>query len=250
IKEIKAELLTDGLDVEDKLHIPKVEADEVEQRLFVNVPETFRIIKVSLNGEEVEYNSDGIDVSGYEDNTKITVKIALRKNAQESFDLFAPVEWDWKITQTGTSEEDDSDDKPSPPEPPEEEDTNDNEDEEESNQNEEKSEEEKNNTESPDESEIDEANTEVEVSTDENAEDSTEQDTQEDANEEEVEDVPEADDEEEETDDPPESEDPETITITKTELNNYIYKEVQTPVKPAITKTMMDATAATVDDYY
>lgn len=249
IKDIKTDLSTNGLTVKDKLHIPTVEADEVEQRLFINVPETFRNIKVSLNGKEVEYNSNGIDVSRYEDNTEIAIDMNLRKKAQDSFDLFAPVEWDWKITQTGTSEEDDSDDKPSPPEPPEEEDTNDNEDEEESNQDEEKSEEEKNNTELPDESEIDEANTEIEVSTDENAEDSAEQDTQEDANEEEVEDVPEADDEEE-TEDPPESNDPETITITKTELNNYIYKEVQTPVKPAITKTMMDATAATVDNYY
>jgi len=252
IKDIKADLSTNGLTVKDKLHIPTVEADEVEQRLFVNVPETFRDIKISLNGEKVEYNSDGIDLSGYEDNTEIAIDMTLRKNAQDSFDLFAPVEWDWKITQAGTSEEDDTDDdeQPSPPEPPEEEDTNENENEnedenkEESNQDDENSEEEENNTASPDESEIDEENTE------ENAEETTEQDTQEDADEEEVEDVPEVGDGEEETEDPPESEDKEPITITKTELNNYIYKEVQTPVKPTITKTMMDATAATVDDYY
>src|SRR5690625_1412207 len=237
IKDIKTDLSTKGLKVEDKLHIPTLEADEVEQRLFVNVPEAFRDVKISLNGEKVAYNSDGIDLSGYEDNTEIAVNMKLRKNAQKSFDLFVPVEWDWKITQEGTSEEDDSDEEPPPSEPPEEEDNN--EDEDESNQDEDTSEEEENNTESPDESEID----------DDNAEADTDEKLEEDANDEEVEDESEADDEEEEVPtEPEENQDP--ITITKTEHHNVIYKEVQTPVRPTITKTMMNATAATVDDYY
>src|SRR5690625_949418 len=237
IKDIKTDLSTKGLKVEDKLHIPKLEADEVEQRLFVNVPEAFRDMKIYLNGEEVEYNSDGIDLSGYEDNTEIAVNMKLRKNAQKSFDLFVPVEWDWKITQEGTSEEDDSDEEPPPSEPPEEEDNN--EDEDETNQDEETSEEEENNTESSVESEVD----------DDNAEADTNENIEEDANDEEVEDESEADDEEEEVPTEPE-EDQEPITITKTEHHNVIYKEVQTPVRPTITKTMMNATAATVDDYY
>lgn len=242
IQAVKQELLTEGLSVEENLKIPTLDADESEQLLFIHAPKEFKVTEVSLNKGKVQYNANGIDMSGYEDGTKLDVQMKLRSDVQRDFDIFAPVEWEWEISQEGTTEATESNEENggnSRDEITEEKDS--------SSTAEEDSKKEAASREAvskeKDETELDEAKSKEVGNTEGDEKDNEDVGS---GTEEEEEPSDEEDEDEIEEEDATE----EPITVVITETSHYISKKVRTFVHPDITKTMMDAAVKTVNDYY
>src|SRR5699024_3915329 len=83
-----------------------IKNEEIDSRkLYISVPEIFTLTEVSINGELISNDGQGvIDISNYSDNFDLNIALRLKRGNKNQIDIFAPIEWQWKIVQNDQAE--------------------------------------------------------------------------------------------------------------------------------------------------
>ncbi|MFD2130516.1 type VII secretion protein EsaA [Pseudogracilibacillus auburnensis] len=253
IKEIKRELATTGVTISDEIDYLPEYGEEADQYFYLDIPKDFRLINLSINGEEIRYQEDGIKLENPPAG-KFSVSADLRlKDRNADIDVFAPIVWDWKVFQKGMEEEeieDEPDVEPEPENPIEPEDPEEVEGTEE--QEESKEENPANGNDENNSNEVND-NDEIQNEETENADevvDETNDETPSDEDSDSIDDNGNGNNngEDNNSNDPP-------LVISKTiiKTNNYLHQKVHSSLltEPATATTeLVEATALMVKDYY
>lgn len=226
IQEMKSELTKKGVTVSDKVKAPFYDEEFV---VVLEVPEAYELKKWKVNGKNFGQQPKAKVPAEVEDlDIEATFVLA---DEDADIDVFAPVEWEWKVVQEGQEEtETDSDEEVSGPKP-------------------EVPEEEKPDPEEAADKDTSETDNEESTSADEDESEEREGDEAEEEGS--GEDNGSGENDENESDDngkDEEEDEPKSETVTKT--NNYLHQRVQSPLFADQTDQLIDDAANMVASYY